>query len=169
MHVYSIPKIRTMALAIAGGFAGLVFAPMASAADRPDPCDVDHDHRSHHVDYYQYYDEDKYFRAGPYRSGASFSISVRDRRDRFDDGYRDRGYERRARNRRGQLLRRDVFRTRYRARVVLTEERIFRRGGARLICTVTPRGPEADYIPYRRLKRIANRNCSRSSRIRILA
>lgn len=73
---------------------------------------------------------------------------------------------------------RKVFQTRYRARVVLTEEivrnqrsrnhRSRNRRGPRLVCTVEARGPQARYVPKRRLRRIARNNCSRRARVRII-
>lgn len=177
--------MKTVFKAIIAGAAGmLVFgATAAFAADRSDSrashrssskpsfCDVDHDHRSHASNYYDYYSPDKYFRAGAY-NGSGFSISFR-----IGDGYdNDRNYRRDDRNyrrgdrqgRRGRVVNRQTFNTRYRARVVLTEEIVrSRRGNRRLICTVQARGPEANYVPKRRMRKIANRNCSPRARVRI--
>ena len=148
----------------------------ASAKYRPDPCSVDHDHRSHHADYYDYYAADKYYRAGPYRKGGlSFSIRLGDNGYvDFHDGYArydryDRGRRHGYRGRRGRVLNREVYDTRYRARIVLTEEVVRTRRGPRLVCTVAARGPEADYVSKRRLKRIARRDCSHRARVRIYA
>ena len=102
----------------------------------------------------------------PYRgSGVSFSVS-------FNDGYHKAHYDRgRRHHRRGdrRVVYRDVFQTRYRARIVLIEEVVHRRKGSRLVCTVEARGPEAGYVSKRRLNRIANRNCSPRARIRVFA
>lgn len=146
---------------------------------KPAFCDIDHDHRSHASNYYNYYAPDKYFRAGAY-NGSGFSISFRigddydsryDRRHRSDRDYRrgDRNYRRGDRqSRRGRIVNRQTFDTRYRARIVLTEEVVRgRRGHRRLVCTVQARGPEASYVPQRRMRRIANRNCSPRARVRI--
>ncbi len=168
--------MKTFIKAIAAGLVG--FAAMgltaASAKDyRPDRCAVDHDHRSHSANYYDYYAGDRYY-SGAYdrrnRSGASFSITFgsgdsysnrrSDRRRGYDNGYRSRG---------NRVVSRRVLDTRFRARIVVKEEIVHRRRGARLICTVTPRGPEAEYVPYRRLKRVARNHCSPRARVKIYA
>lgn len=149
---------------------------------RPDFCDVDHDHRSHSANYYNHYDHDRYYRAGPYRnSGVSLSIRVGDRYDRYDrrhDRRSDRRYDRRYDNRgrrhgyrddRGRVVNREVFDTRYRARIVLTEEVIRTRRGPQLVCTVRARGPQARYVKERRMYNIAHRNCSRRAQVRVVA
>ena len=160
------------ALAIAAMGAGAAFA-------KPAYCSHDHDHRSHAADYYNYYGHDRYYRAGAYRDGG-LSISVRlgdsdryDRRGRYDDrhdydrrnGYRGRdGY----RGREGRIVNREVYDTRYRARIILTEEIVRTRHGPRLICTVDARGPQARYVPNKHLRRIARRECSRRADVRIV-
>ena len=175
--------MKTIFKAIIASAAGMLVigATAAFAADRSDYrserrghvkpviCDIDHDHRSHASNYYDYYAPDKYYRAGSYRgSGLSFSISFG---DGYDTNYRrgDRNYRRGDRSgRRGRVVNRQVFDTRHRARIVLIEEIVrSRRGHRRLICTVEARGPEARYVPKRRMRRIANRNCSPRARVRI--
>lgn len=161
--------LKTMIAAIMGAAALGAGAAMA----KPAYCSHDHDHRSHAADYYDYYAADKYYRAGPYRdSGFSFSITFG---DGYDDRYdrRDRRYDRGRRHGyrgdRGRIVKREVFQTRYRARIVLIEEVYRTRRGPRLLCTVDARGPQARYVPKRRLHRIANRNCSRRAQVRIVA
>ena len=168
--------MKTFIKAIAAGLVGFAAMGMtaASAKDyRPDRCSYDHDHRSHAANYYDYYPGDRYY-SGAYdrrnRSGVSFSVTFGDRgyddyryRDRYrsyDNGYRHRGR---------RVVSRRVLDTRFRARIVVKEEIVHRRRGPRLICTVTPRGPEADYVPYRRLKRVARNHCSPRARVRIYA
>lgn len=184
--------MKTVFKAIIAGAAGmLVFgATAAFAGDRSDNraahrsnskpafCDIDHDHRSHASNYYNYYSPDKYFRAGAYnRSGFSISFRVGDgydndrnnRRSDRNNRRSDRNYRRGDRNgRRGRVVNRQTFETRYRARIVLTEEVVRgRRGNRNLVCTVQARGPEASYVPKRRMRRIANRSCSPRARVRI--
>ncbi len=171
------------------GFAKLLFAgasgflalgaSTAFASYQPDYCDIVHDHRSHAANYYDYYPADSYYRAGPYRdSGVSFSITVGDSRyrdyDRYDygrhyDRRRDRGRRHGYRGRDSRVINREVFDTRYRARIVLVEEAVRTRRGPRLVCTVKARGPEARYVSERRMRRIARNNCSRRADIRVYA
>jgi hypothetical protein len=137
---------------------------------RPEKCDIDHDHRYHSRNYYDYYPRDRYYDADP---GFSVSLSFGDR------GYYDRGgryddryyYYRRGYRDHGRLVNRQVYRLRgYRADAILVEEVYYgRRGGSDLICTVTARGPDARYVPYGQLRRIATRECSRRADIRIYA
>ena len=117
-------------------------------------------HRSHRADDYDHYAKDRYYKAGPHRGDVSFSINI-------GKAHYDRRYDRRRNARR--VVYRDVFQTRYRARIVLTEEIVYRRKGARLVCTVRARGPEADYVSKRRIHRIANRHCSPRARVRVFA
>ena len=165
---------------IAAGFAGalggllLLGAAPAQASDRHNDCYVDHDRRSKHYDKDHCYENDATFKKGRKKSG-SFVITVGDRRG-YDRAYvrfdarGDRGYyNRRGRRGASELIKREVFRTRGRARVVLTEEVIYGRRRTRLVCTVKARGRDADLVPYRRLKRIAYNNCSRRARINIIA
>lgn len=165
---------------IAAGIIGLLaLGATAAFAEhnrdyRPEICTIDHDHRSHDANYYDYYSPDKYYRAGPYR-GPRLNVTVRFG-DRYDRGrnhtYRGRnGYDRgRDRNYRGGHRRgvnRQVFDTRYRARIILTEAVERGRHGPRLVCTVKARGPEAQYVSTRRMYRVANNNCSPRARVQV--
>lgn len=153
---------------------------------KPAHCSHKHDHRSHAADYYSYYPADSYYRSGPYRN-SGFSLSIRvgdddrydrrghyddrhDRRGRYDDRRRYDDYGRRNgyRGDNGRIVNREVFDTRYRARIVLTEEVVRTRRGPRLICTVDARGPEARYVPDKRLRKIARKECSRRAQVRII-
>jgi|GEM_PF-964352 len=185
---------------IAGAIGAITLAATSSAfaSYKPDYCGIDHDHRSHNAKYYDYYDHDKYFRAGQYRSsgknsGVSFSITFGDgyyddgrhadrrRSDRrYDDRRRsDRRYDdrrdyRRGKNhgyrgRDGRIVNRQVFDTRHRARIILIEEVVRTRRGPRLVCTVEARGREAEYVSKRRMRRIADNNCSPRARIKVYA
>lgn len=133
---------------------------------RPEHCDLDHDHRSHASNYYDYYPADRYYRAGPYRgSGVTLSVRVGDRGyrdDRYDNEY---GYGDRYRE--GRPVHREVYDTRYRARIVLIEEVVRTRHGPHLVCTVSARGPDAHHVSYGRMRSIAARECSPRARIRI--
>lgn len=159
---------------IAAGIAGL-FALGATAAfadHRPAFCDHDHDHRSHAANYYDHYPADKYYRAGRYRE-SGLSISVRLGDDRYDSYHRynryDRGRRHGYRGREGRIVNREIYDTRYRARIVLTEEVVHSRRGPRLVCTVRALGPQARFVPDRRLYRVAQRECSRRAQIRVYA
>ena len=137
---------------------------------RPDRCDIDHDHRYHNRDYYNYYPQDRYYRADP-----EFSVSLSfGNRGYYDRGgrYNDRPYyDRRGYRDYGRVINRDTYPIRgYRADALIIEEAFGGNRGYRcLVCTVTARGPDARYVPYGQLRRIANRACSRRSEIRIYA
>ncbi len=60
-----------------------------------------------------------------------------------------------------------VFQTRFRARIILTEDIIRSRRGASKVCTVSVMGPQARLVPKKRLRKIARDNCSRRAKIRI--
>lgn len=142
-------------------FVGLIMAIVflggapAMAEYRPNYCPVAHDHRSHDASYYRYYDGDDYYRAGPYRGARSD--------DRYNSRGRYQGDRRRARSR---VVHRDTFQTRWRARIIVVEEVYYTRSGReQLVCTVLARGPEARYVPRRRLNRVAQRNCSEYARV----
>ncbi len=143
--------------------AGAVGVAQASAEYRPDYCAVDHDHRSHTSSYYDYYDEDKYYRAGEYRGQrASYD------RGRGYDRDRRRGYDRRRP--RSRVVHRQTYQTRYNARIVLVEELYWTRTGReQLVCSIVVKGRDSYYVPQRRLRRIANRDCSRRARIQYLS
>jgi hypothetical protein len=154
---------------------------------RPDRCDTDHDHRSHAPNYYDYYGQDRYSRAGAY-SGVSVSVDLGGRRRNYDDrdgyGYGDRYRDRdggRYDDRRGdrygdnygrprsRVLHRDVIPTRYDARIIIVEEAYYtRRGDEQRVCTVQARGPDHHFVPYRQLRRLANIHCSHYADVRIL-
>ena len=137
--------MKTFIKAIAAGLAGIAAMGMtAASADRGDR----HDDRRD-------------------RSSVSFSVTVGD--GYYDDRRRYRSYDNGYRHRGKRVVSRRVLDTRFRARIVVKEEIVHRRRGARLICTVTPRGPEADYVPYRRLKRVARNHCSPRARVKIYA
>lgn len=154
---------------IAGGLAFAALGVSAASAHKPDPCRHDHDHRSHAADYYNYYPSDRYYRAGSYRpSGLSVSISLGDHD--YDRGRYDRydGYGRRNGYRDSRVVNREVYDTRYRARIILTEEVVRTRHGPRLVCTVDARGPDARYVPNKHLRRIARNECSHRAEVRIV-
>jgi hypothetical protein len=167
---------------VAGGAGLAALGVSAAMADhRPEPCDRDHDHRSHAANYYNYYPTDRYYRAGPYReSGVSFSVTFGDsdpydRPDRFDrrdhDGFDryDHGLRHGYRGREARILKHRTFDGWGRSRIVLTEEVVRTREGPRIICTVSASGPHARHVSALSLRRIANANCSRRAEIRILA
>ncbi len=158
---------------IAGMFAFGALGVTAANADqrhnKPAFCDLDHDHRSHQANYYDHYSHDRYFRAGPYRnSGVSFSITFGD--DRYDSSDRRGRYNGRRNGYRGDTARtvkRQSFDTRYRARIVLTEEVVRTRRGTQLVCNVTAQGQQARYVAKQRMRRIARNNCSRRARVNV--
>ena len=75
------------------------------------------------------------------------------------------GYKRRP----NRIISRIALDTRFRARIIVQEEIVYGKRRARLICTVRTRGPEASYVPYRRLKRVAYNHCSHRAKVRIYA
>ena len=181
-------SIRLIAAALAGIAAiGLTAASAAPrGGDRvqrnaPVRCDVDHDHRAHDANYYDFYEQDRYYRAGPYRSsGVSFSVTLGDgyddRRDRYDDRYGrndryDDRYDRRGARgyRQSRVIKKRSYDTRYRARIFLTEEVYYGPRHDRIVCTVSVRGPDSRYVPNRQIRRIARNECSRRAEVRILA
>ncbi|MEO0983537.1 MAG: hypothetical protein AAFX03_12895 [Pseudomonadota bacterium] len=164
--VLAYPVIRAaIAAAVTLTFIGLAPAE-AQHRDRVARCDVVYDQFGRPVAKRNCVSEDRFFRAGPNRAGAVATIGRDgriDRRGRRGDFYRG------ERGRRGgrDIVFRDVIPARGRARIIVTEEIVYRRRGPRRICTVTPVGVDAGFIPYRRLERVAARNCSRRARIRI--
>lgn len=147
-----LKTIITVALGV-----GVLGAAQASATSRPDYCPRDHDHRSHSPSYYDYYDSDRHYRSKPRRS------SRRDYDRRYNRGYDD--YYRP----RSKVVHRQTYQTRYRARIKLVEEIYWTRSGRKqLVCSVLVRGPDAYHVPHRRLRRIANRDCSPRARIQYL-
>ncbi len=154
--------MKSLFQAIAAGAAGLLALGVSSAY-----ADQDRSAKSAYCDsrYDDCYERDRYHRSGAKRnSGLSISVRVGD-----DYRYRDAYYRGRSNGYRSRVVNRQVFDTRYRARIVLTEEiRYNRRGKRRLVCTVRARGPEANYVSVRRMHRIANRACSPRARVRVL-
>jgi len=138
--------------------------------DRPDSCDIDHDHRSHAASYYDYYPADRYSRAGPYR-GSRVSLSVRVGDDyrgrRHGHYYNDYGYG--GRYGYGQPVHREFYEPSHRARIVVIEEVAYTRYGPRLTCTVSAHGPDAHHLSYRSLRRIAAHECSPRAHVHIEA
>lgn len=152
--------------AIAGATGLLALGlSVASAKDyRSDDCVYDQNRRGN-AEYCNERDRsDQYYRGDrDQKSRAQFSVQISS-----GDYYSKRPA--RYYDRDNRVLRRLSFDTRHRARIVLTEEiRYNRRGRARLVCTVRARGPERDYVSIRRMNRIADRECSRRARIRVLA
>lgn len=78
----------------------------------------------------------------------------------YNNGYRSSG---------NRVVNRRVIGTRYRARIIVEEKIVRNRRGANLICTVSTRGKGSANISYKRLKRVANNNCSRRARVKIYA
>jgi len=139
------------------------------ASARPTICRIDHDHRIHHRDYYEYYPRDRYYNADPTFS-LSFSFGDRGYYDRGGRYYDQPYYNRNGYRDYGRVVRRDSLRIRgYRADALLIEEVIPGRRGSDLVCTVTARGPDARYVPYGRLRSLAERECSRRAQIRVYA
>jgi hypothetical protein len=173
--------MRNILMALIAAVTGLIALGATAAyagpdrSYRPDRCTIDHDHRSHASNYYNYYPADRYFRTGQYNgTGFSLSISVGDNGYDRRSGYgrynrNDHGRRNGYRGRDGRVVNREVFDTRYRARIILVEEAVRTRNGPRLVCTVKARGPEAGYVSERRMRRIANRNCSSRARIQVYA
>ncbi len=135
---------------------------------RPDRCTLDHDHRYHNRNYYDYYPRDRYYNSDP-----SFSISLN-----FGSGYYDRSgsyyrrpyYDQRGYRDYGRVVNREVIRLRgYRAEAVLVEEVYDGRRGYDLVCTVSARGPDAHHVSYGQLRSIAARYCSHRAEIRVYA
>jgi hypothetical protein len=139
------------------------------AGARPDICRVDHDHRIHHRDYYNYYPRDRYYNADPTFS-LSFSFGDRGYYDRSGRYYDRPYYDNRGYRDYGRIIRRDSVGIRgYRADALIVEEVFQGRRGADLVCTVTARGPDSRYVPYGRLRSIAAHECSHRAQIRIYA
>jgi len=173
----------------------LFLGSQAFADHKPDYCNVNHDHRSHASNYYEYYPADSYSRAGVYQ--ASYDRNDRSRYDnnRYDNDNYERGRydnnrrgrydrDRRARNnhhrrgrytqyRRGfprsQVVFRNVYPTRFRAEVVVVEEIYWTRSGRQqLVCSVVAKGPESYAVPDGRMRSLARQDCSRRARIQYL-
>lgn len=152
----ALPKLCA-ALGAAAGM--LLIAQTASAYDRPAYCPERHDHRSHSASYYDYYDADRYSRAGDYRRDRNY-----DRRDR-----RGRYHRRYHRPRSEVVFRRHINLRRFNAHVTVVEENYWTRSGrVQRVCSIVPKGRDAYYVPQRRLSRIANNHCSRYARVQYL-
>jgi len=152
------------------------------ASYRPDRCNERHDHRSHAANYYNFYPSDRYYRSGPYnRSGVSVSLSFgnngysqRGHNNRYSQRGHNNRYAQRGHNdhnyRRGnRVVNREVFQTRYQAKIILVEKISSRGHHGQKVCTVSVRGPDAHHVSHRRVRQIANNYCSRNARIRVYA
>jgi len=95
-------------------------------------------------------------------------------------GYNDRGYDRYGRQKTkgrkhnagygyggAKLLKKDVYRTKFHAKIIAKEQLVYNKRGAYKLCNVTARGPESGYVPYRRLKKISRNYCSYDAKITI--
>lgn len=155
---------------IAGVVAIGAFGVTAASADqnhkRSASHSADHDRRGHHGEYGKKHSRDHNSHAGS-RRDSGLNISVTFSGDRYAHRSRYNGRRNGYRGSEARRVNREVFQTRYRARIVLTEDVVRTRRGPRLVCNVTARGPEARYVSDRRMRRIANRNCSRRARINI--
>jgi len=162
--------MKTFQKALIGGAAALTaLAGLTTAAQaqvgvrvgvgidaRPDHCRLDHDHRFHAANYYDYYPADRYYRANPRWNGRY------DRYDRYDRrAYRGRGRNRAIVNTRvvdvrgpGDVLVRTVRERGPRAR---------RTRGPDVTCIVETRGRTR--IGRRGLRAIAADYCPRRARI----
>ena len=106
--------------------------------------------------------DDGYSRGDSYRGDRSSDRGYRNN----DRGYRNSNYRDNRGRARSRVVHRQTYNTRYRARVVLVEEVYYTRSGReQLVCTVLAKGAEADYVPRRKLKKIARRGCSRYARV----
>ncbi len=158
--------MKTLRKIIVAGGTGLLALGIsaAMAADhRPERSDRNSDHSSRAAN-----NEDRDRNRPGANRDSSFSLSISFGNDRYDRyGSNDRGRRNGYRGRNGRIVKRKVFQTRYRARIVLTEEAVRTRRGPSLVCTVSVNGPQAHHVPRRRLQNIAARNCSRRARVRI--
>ncbi|MEM9705639.1 MAG: hypothetical protein AAF850_06125 [Pseudomonadota bacterium] len=103
-----------------------------------------------------------------FRQTADGRVIVDRRADRLIDGFRWRdGRFYRVGDRR--VIYRDVVPTRFRARIHVREEVVFRRRGPVRVCTVSLRGAERRFISDRRLRRVARNHCSPRARLRVRA
>jgi len=134
---------------------------------RPDHCDIDHDHRVHDSNYYNYYPQDRYSRAS-----RTYSTSTRYYRDRDDYRYgRYNSYDggrRYARHHgRGRVVSRRSHHIAGTRATAIAVERAYRNHGRyRRVCTVSVVGPDAAYINRRDVRWVARTHCSRYARIR---
>ena len=168
--------MKTFIKPIAAGLAGLmVFGfSAASANSKSDHRADNNDRRSQAVNTNSGVKKDRNNRANSQKSsGVSLSIRVSTGNN---NAYRQRAntshraYYGQNNKYRSRIIRQETYSTKYRARILLTEEvRRGRKGKNRLVCTVSARGPEQGYVSKRRLNRIADRDCSRRARINVLA
>lgn len=170
--------IKIMLAALALGGSAVMSAPAFAQGGisvridaRPAYCPEDHDHRVHDARYYDYYPADRYSRAGGYDDRRYDDRRYDDRRyddRRYDDRrYDDRRYDdRRYGGGRGdRIIQRQEFPTGYRARILLVERAVWNRGREDCICEVSARGPDAQYVSNRQLRRVARSYCSPRSQI----
>lgn len=132
------------------------------SADRPDYCSLDHDHRSHDRNYYDYYDKDRYYRASPnYYSSSRYDSGRYDRRygDRYGY-YNDDGYDGRVVSRRTHRI------PGLRATAYVTEREFHSYRGHQRVCTISLDGPDAHYVNRRDLKWVASTHCSSYAKVR---
>ena len=103
------------------------------------------------------------------RSGAKISISI-GKNHQSNRGFVNTSYvSKKPIKARSKVIKKKSFNTRHRARILLVEEVVKTRRGPRFLCTVEARGKERHYVSKRRLKRIANYNCSPRARVKIHA
>ena len=154
--------MKSFTKTIAAGLVGFIGLGLPTAhAEYSDLRDLSYDQRIHHSANHKHNKQGHFIHASSYNEGY---YEVRAGRVVYSKGRRN-GY----RGRDSRILNRDVYNTQFQARIVLVEEVVYGRRGPRLLCTVSVRGPEAEYVPYRRIKRIAYRDCSRRARVRIRA
>lgn len=153
----------------------------ADAKSRPAYCPTLHDHRVHDADYYSYYPRagtaykkhkktSRHYHYGHDHKKHQYKNQHKNR----DHYYKDKGHNYKShyngyKKRPNRIVSRTALDTRYRARIIVQEEIVYGKKRKRLICTVKTRGPEAAYIPYRRLKRVAYNYCSPRARVSIYA
>ncbi|MEO0398035.1 MAG: hypothetical protein AAF224_01285 [Pseudomonadota bacterium] len=150
-----VAATKVFAVLLTGVFLIGVAPAEARDRDRADICRDDFDRRVNDRRCRDYYAAN-----GRY---DRFDRRAERRFDRRNNRY-DRG-----RRRGSEIIYRDVIPTRGRARIVVVEEIFYRRDGRRRVCTVSTRGPDGDFVPYRRLRKAARNHCSRRARVRILA
>ena len=130
------------------------------------------DQRSGQYDrsYDNHYQEDQYSRGDSYRGSQKSSSRGYDDRRRSDNyGYQGRNHRANYGRANSRVVYRKNYSTKYRAKITLVEEIYYTRSGReQLVCSIVAKGPEAYYIPKKRLRRIANRGCSKYARVQFL-
>lgn len=131
---------------------------------RPAYCSLDHDHRSHDRNYYDYYDKDRYYRASPNYYSSRYAGGYNGRYDRRDGdryGYYDNdGYD-------GRIVARRTHRIPgLRATAYVTEREFHTYRGHQRICTISVDGPDARYVDRRDLRWVASTHCSGYAEVR---